>query len=113
MLILISIKDVLTVTDITSKEQGRCSDDPSLDLELVSAARRGGLGPFIQPNQLTSISFHLSPRTQFNVMAVCLHGLTFQQQLCHLNKLNDSISMRDLIQEQSQNRDHRSSPCQA
>ena len=47
MLILISIKDVLTVTDITSKEQGRRSDDPSLDLELVSAARRGGLGPFI------------------------------------------------------------------
>lgn len=23
-------------------------------------------------------------------MAVCLHGLTFQQQLCHLNELNDS-----------------------
>lgn len=23
-------------------------------------------------------------------MAVRLHGLTFQQQLCHLNKLNDS-----------------------
>ena len=58
MLILISIKDVLTVTDITSKEQGRRSDDPSLGLELVSAARRGGLGPFIQPNQLTSVSFH-------------------------------------------------------